>query len=314
VTAGTEIGVWIAARDSAPTLDAALGSIAAQSVQPSEVVFVDDGSSDSTADAAERWSGRLPMHVVRHERPFGIVRASAEAARVSECAWVARMDVTGCWLPDHLATMQRTLHNDEHTLVAARVLSWSPGRGLGPDRRQPTVAPAARSQLHALLERNLLSGSTCFSRSLYDRVGGYRSGLLRGGDWDLGIRMVRSGARLVMADHATVLKRVVPQASPEASDDGDIMVLRYAVQEATDPAERAVAQASGRRLVSAAELRRASDHARNHRTRAARRAALAALSGGGRSAVAASLIVVAPESGIRLLDWRATRRLDRLSL
>jgi glycosyltransferase involved in cell wall biosynthesis len=54
------ITVIIAAYEAAATLGAALASIAAQSRPPDEVVVVDDGSVDATAEVAGRWVGMLP--------------------------------------------------------------------------------------------------------------------------------------------------------------------------------------------------------------------------------------------------------------
>ena len=49
------IAVVIPAHNSAATRDAALGSVAGQTLRPTEEDVVDDGSSDATADAAKSW-------------------------------------------------------------------------------------------------------------------------------------------------------------------------------------------------------------------------------------------------------------------
>jgi hypothetical protein len=288
--------------------------VAAQTVRPGEVVVVDDGSADGTADAAERWSGRLPLRVVRRGDPGGVDRAYQDAARNSDAPWVAWLDERDCLLPDHFSTMVRAA-GDDATIVTAKALDWSPGHGVGTNRRAPQVPPG-HEQLAALLSENFVSGATLFSRSLYERVGGYRLGLTRGGDWDLWIRMVRSGARVVVTDHATVLHRVAAPGAEPGPDrlDAELEVLRRAVEEASGPAERIHAEAGRRRLVAESDLRRALDLARNRRTWAARRTAVAALRGGRRIAPMASLVAVAPRAGVRVHDRNGSRSATDLVL
>src|SRR4051795_7426218 len=77
VTSGTRmdgsrprVSVLIAARDAAATLAATLDSLSRQTAPPDEIVVVDDGSTDKTADIA----GATGAHVVRTP-PLGLAVA-----------------------------------------------------------------------------------------------------------------------------------------------------------------------------------------------------------------------------------------------
>jgi glycosyltransferase involved in cell wall biosynthesis len=58
------LSVVIPTHNRAPLLEAALASLASQSLSPSkfEVIVVDDGSTDATPEVCERWSSRLPLN------------------------------------------------------------------------------------------------------------------------------------------------------------------------------------------------------------------------------------------------------------
>ncbi len=305
MSARVDVALWLPVRDGAGTIDAALGSVAAQTVPIREVIVIDRGSTDGTAARAERWSGRLPLCVLRHRADAGIDAAYREAACRSDARWVASLDARNCLLPDHLSTMLAATDGNE-TIVTAKALDWSPGHGIGASRHARPVPPPD-AQLDALLAANFLLDATLVARSAYERVGGCRYGMAHDADWDLWIRLVRSGARVVAADHATVLHRIDAVGSAPTEDTRDGLVLRHAIAEATDPRVRARAEAGSRRLTAETDRRRALDHARNGRPAAARRAALAAFVHGQRADPTVLLTMVAPTAGARLDDRRAVR-------
>lgn len=77
------VSVIIRSKDEAPRLRLTLASLASQT-QPAEVVVVNDGSSDETADVIREASGELDLIAVHHAAPAGrSAAANAGAARAS---------------------------------------------------------------------------------------------------------------------------------------------------------------------------------------------------------------------------------------
>lgn len=299
--------VVVPAHQAAATIGAALASVAAQTVPPGEAVVVDDGSTDGTSAAAERWHGILPLRVLRSELPQGPALARDLAIRSrSDASLVALLDADDVWLPDHLETLCR-LHRRVGGLVCGRPLRWIPGAGVGlPGGTTHGPASGAGDQLLALLASNFVFVGSLFPTSSYERVGGFRDVPRGAEDWDLWIRMVRDGARVTVADHPTVLYRL-SHGSLSFDDrtlDADIAVIELAVAEAASPAEASAAARSLRRLRARRQLVRAYAAAREGRAWAARGHALAAL--GGRRAVAAraAAMVASPGMGVRQRDGR----------
>lgn len=81
------VSVVIPVRDDADELDRCLALLAAQSVPPLEVVVVDNGSRDTTADVARRWGAV----VVPEPRP-GIPAAAAAGYDAAQGDIIARLD------------------------------------------------------------------------------------------------------------------------------------------------------------------------------------------------------------------------------
>lgn len=76
----------------------ALDSILAQTAPVSEVVVVDDGSTDGTADAVEAWYGKS-VRVIRQENT-GVSGARRRGILEAHGEWIAFLDSDDEWTPD----------------------------------------------------------------------------------------------------------------------------------------------------------------------------------------------------------------------
>jgi glycosyltransferase involved in cell wall biosynthesis len=85
------VSVLLPVRDGEAYLDEALRSIAEQTHENIEVVVVDDGSRDSSADIARDWAARDPRFRVVRQEPQGFVAASQRACAESRGRYVAAM-------------------------------------------------------------------------------------------------------------------------------------------------------------------------------------------------------------------------------
>ena len=301
------VAVIIPAFNSSAYLDQALASVAGQTVSPSIVVVVDDCSSDDTSERARRWHGRLPLEVIRLERNVGPGGARHRAIQAASTELLAMLDSDDLFLPDHLETMTAT-YRDCPGLVSAQELAWYPGQELM-SAAKPQRIPHASYQLGALLRHNFVNFGF-FSRDLYELAGGFREQHCE--DWDLWIRMVRAGAKVVMASHVTAVHRVRPGSSsfdPARTAQRGIRVLTAELHAASSPAEARAARAGLRTLRGKASFYRATELAVQGRRRQARRAALEGLPGGGPRAAAGLLaFLVAPSSAARLDRLRRLRQ------
>jgi glycosyltransferase involved in cell wall biosynthesis len=86
------------------SIAAAIGSVRAQTCLPKEVIVVDDGSADRTAEIARALGAIVcsqPNRGVAAARNTGIIRATQP--------WIALLDADDLWLPDKLARQWEAL-------------------------------------------------------------------------------------------------------------------------------------------------------------------------------------------------------------
>jgi len=191
VRVGVVIPVWRRPRLVCECLDA----VAAQTVAPTEVVVVDDGSGDGTPDAVSRWIHAHPDAATRlvrapHEGASGA--RNRGLAALGEVDAVAFLDSDDLWPPDFLER-------------ACAVLDASPGAvAASADRRRTDLRrdlvrhddlrALARDPLNWLFRHGAGVGSCTLLRASVVRTeGGYEPGIHTGEDSDLFLRVAARG-------------------------------------------------------------------------------------------------------------------------
>jgi glycosyltransferase involved in cell wall biosynthesis len=253
----SDVAVIIPAYQAAREIDATLASVARQTTQPTEIIVVDDGSTDGTSAVARRWEPLLPLTVVRHDATQGAAAARRTAIAASRSSSLALLDADDVWLPSHMATVLDA-YRKHGGIVTADAYRWEPAKGvLRATHHDRNPVPPSGRQAQEILRRNFLFIGSIFSRSDYDAAGGFRDGIAE--DWDLWIRMVRLGATVHTTGRPTVLYRLSPSSVTSRPDaiDGYIAVLERALAEAGSDQERKVVAGSLRWIRARRHLARA---------------------------------------------------------
>jgi GT2 family glycosyltransferase len=177
--------------NGAETLDRALTSIAAQSHTLDEVVVINDGSTDATAEIIGTWEKRLPIVVVQNSHNLGLISTLQHGVARASGDLLLRLDADDAWLPNHVEIMVglRKRYPDA-VLYASRALI----RTTGPknDIESDTVDDdSIRAKL--LWDNPLVHSAVAFDKQAYETVGGYVSPKYAE-DYDLWIRLLRHGS------------------------------------------------------------------------------------------------------------------------
>jgi glycosyltransferase involved in cell wall biosynthesis len=182
-----DVGVVIPAFNAAPYVAQAIESVLVQTVPPSRIVVVDDGSVDETAMIVERF-GRAVTCVRQQNR--GVAAARNRGAREAGTEWVAFLDADDVWLPTKLERQGSRVRNSGAAAVFTAVALVA--EDLSPIPRGPVSD--VRDDLEALLLHGETipqgTSSTLLVRySIFSGVGGYDETLSTMADWDLLIRL-----------------------------------------------------------------------------------------------------------------------------
>lgn len=103
------ISVVIPAFNAEATLERALQSVLSQAHSVSEIIVVDDGSTDSTRVVSER-HGAAIRYISQENRGVSVARNRGIAEASEE--WIAFLDADDEWLPGKLEEQVRRLHED----------------------------------------------------------------------------------------------------------------------------------------------------------------------------------------------------------
>jgi len=200
VTATPLVSVLLPVRDGLPHLGEAIESLEAQTLGDFEVVAVDDGSIDETAEVLAEWARRDARVRVVRQPALGIVGALERARAEAYAPYLARMDADDVSEPARL-TAQLALMEARPELVACGCgVTYFPHDTVreGALRYQAWINAAVTPEE---IERELfvecpLAHPTFFLRaSAVEAAGGYRD---RGWpeDHDLLLRLWAAGGRL----------------------------------------------------------------------------------------------------------------------
>lgn len=184
-TASPTVSVVIPTHDRLERLPVAIDSVLAQTYPVHELIVVDDGSTDGTADwVAQHHPGiiliRQSNHGVSHARNRAIERSSGN--------WIALLDSDDHWYPDKLAEQiaalqrapgRRLCHCDEH---------WRRnGKRVNPKHKHRKYGGDVFSQCLPLC--CISPSAVLLHRSLFDELGLFDESLPACEDYDLWLRI-----------------------------------------------------------------------------------------------------------------------------
>jgi glycosyltransferase involved in cell wall biosynthesis len=180
------VSVVIPAYNSAAFIGESLASVRAQTVQPAEILVVDDGSTDATREIA-REAGAMVLQAARNGGPatarnLGIQQAHGEL--------IAFLDADDLWEPEQLEVCCGLLERyPEAALAFSLVTQFGTA-----DQAQPALLPEGVpvSAAEILWEQNpLIQSAAVARRDALVAMGGYRDGMRHAEDYDLWLRLAQ---------------------------------------------------------------------------------------------------------------------------
>lgn len=176
----------------------ALEGIARQDLEGTEIIAVDDGSTDDTVAILERFSERLPLRILRRSHLGNWVANTNLGLTVASGEYACIVHQDDYWLPGRLATLKTLVNrNPEATLLLHP--SWyvdEDGRRLGlwkcPLACHQPLQPSL--VVRRLLVQNFIAmPAPLFRRQVAMDSGGLKPHLWYTADWDLWLTLASRG-------------------------------------------------------------------------------------------------------------------------
>ncbi|HMX29971.1 MAG TPA: glycosyltransferase family 2 protein, partial [Blastocatellia bacterium] len=169
------VSIIIPAYNVAPFIAETLDSVFAQTYRDFEVILINDGSTDGTAEQIKPFLNRI----VYLEQPnSGVMAARNAGLRAARGRYIALLDSDDLWQPRFLEVLVGMLEADA-TLDVAYPNAWFFGSPNFDGKLHQDVMPVAEPiTFDRVLRREChIFGLLVFRRDLIDRIGGYDESL-----------------------------------------------------------------------------------------------------------------------------------------
>jgi glycosyltransferase involved in cell wall biosynthesis len=209
------LSVVIPTYNNAQYLTDAVASVRAQRWPDTEIIIVDDGSTDGTPDVAAAW----PDVAYVRQANAGIGAARNRGVEAATGRWLAFLDADDCWADDKIARQMAYL--DEHRCdmvfgLATEVCD-------GDDVKTRTWVDAGKLR-QAIVAR--CAGTMLIAREAFDRAGPFPTALRVGEFIDWYLRAVEVGVSGGVLEAIVLYRRVHADNGGWTAGDGRQDYLR----------------------------------------------------------------------------------------
>jgi glycosyltransferase involved in cell wall biosynthesis len=176
-----------------------LESVAAQTYKATQLIILDDCSSDNSVATIEHWLQENGIHCtfIRHDMNQGICKSLNDALAVATGKYISMVASDDVWLPDKIARQVKIMEaqSDQVGVLYSEAIQMDVNGNSLPDMlieahwKLPEMPQG--QVLDTLFVGNFIPGVTALiRRSCYDRVGLYDENL-PWEDWDMWMRIAR---------------------------------------------------------------------------------------------------------------------------
>lgn len=188
------ISVIIPAYNAAHFLAGAIQSVLTQTLQDFEILIVDDGSTDETAETVRKYLSDVRIHYL-YQKNQGLPGARNAGAKASTGLYLAFLDADDFLAENALATMLKTFETTRAAWLNVGVMKIE---GEKRSVRHPHCPDG--DLLFAILDDDFVTRSPFYPREEFFSIGMYDDQMRNREDWDLNIRMIEAGRPLAIVD------------------------------------------------------------------------------------------------------------------
>ena len=239
-TAGNPlVSAVIVTYNKADVLADSIRSVLRQTYRPIEILIVDDGSTDRTAEVVRSFGNQV-RYLPKENGGTGSARNLG--IRESRGEYVAFLDGDDLWLPRKLEIQMETFRK-EPDLAAVQCSAYCVDNRLEVLEAR-ACHPRQDTLWDFLMFRNLPAFASCvvIPKKILDRIGGFGTDLVILSDWDMVCRLARAGTLRSVPDFLVLYRHYPSNQSRNVEihiDSGEKSLRRFFAAEDLDPGLKA---------------------------------------------------------------------------
>ncbi len=180
-----DISVVIPSYNREGPLVRALNSVTNQTSQVNEIIVIDDGSSDNTADIIRQ---RFPDVKLIRQTNRGVSAARNSGIKLAEAEWIALLDSDDEWLPEKIDTIRRAQKNNLHDILFHSDEIWI-RNGTRVNQMNKHAKYGGEIFQHCLPLCVISPSAAVIHRSVFEQTGLFNENLPACEDYDLWLRL-----------------------------------------------------------------------------------------------------------------------------
>lgn len=209
------VSVVIPSYNSEDYISQTIDSVLAQTHRELEVIVVDDGSTDATADIVSRYGAPVTLIRQRNQRVCAARNRGFEASRGD---FVCFLDHDDVWFPWKVQRQIEAFSEHQQVgVVFTEFLNWTPVGNAFADpssldpggAERPPIDPSHTGWIYHqfLLDCWALTSTVMMRREVFESSGGFDVGLPYSEDWDLWLRLSLEHQFLRIARPSTLYRQ-----------------------------------------------------------------------------------------------------------
>ncbi len=185
----SRISVIIPLYNKVREIQRTLLSVVEQSVQPLEVIVIDDGSTDGSAEVVEAMG--LPLVRLIRQNNAGVSAARNKAMQMAQGEWVALLDGDDRWRSDYLKNVERMIETHPAAGAIGTAFDVDDGKRLVAGKT-PTQEGMVDFFEESMRSYVLIPSATVIRRDIALALGGFPVGMRMAEDQYLWTKIART--------------------------------------------------------------------------------------------------------------------------
>ncbi len=174
----------------------AIQSVLNQNYEPLEIIVVDDGSTDGTADVVKNLAGNIHYF---YQQNSGISATRNKGIELATGELISFIDADDVWLPDKLKLQTAFLHQNPETEIVIGFLLPLPFENWN----EVTDDQISCGKSAPVLQL----GCTLMRKSVFGKIGGFDTGMMLAEDSDWFYRVMEAGINVHVTTEIVQLYR-----------------------------------------------------------------------------------------------------------